>query len=278
MSIRQTILNASTVLTCTGLLAAQGIGGGMVVEDAATAIVQKLGAPIAKDAKFKDAAGNEVTIGDYLAKGQPVILNLQFFGCKTLCGPILNGLLAAMEATPFELGKDVRVLSVSFDHREQPELAKWKKKSVVDHFKRPGADKAWHFLSGDRENILKLTKSVGYGFRWNETRQDFDHRAAILFIAPSGKITRYLRGAAYDDSTFRLAIVEASEGTVGTAMDRFVLSCYGYDPLTGTYSRIGPMAMATGGALTLGGLAILLFVLFRRERRDRRQVAPVAAS
>jgi protein SCO1/2 len=277
-----------TLLTTTLLLAflaapsagtAQGIGGGMVVEDEATLIKQRLGAFIAKDAVFKDSTGKQVRIADYLGKGQPLILNLQFFSCPSLCGPVLNGLITALEAVPPTVGTDLKVLSVSFDHREEPELAAYKKKSILGVYDRAGAAKGWHFLTGDRENILELTESVGYGFRWNTTRKDFDHKAAMIFISPSGKITRYLRGAAYDTGTFRLAIVEASEGTVGTAMDRFILSCYSYDPLTGTYSRIGPIAMATGGALTLLGLGSLLFVLFRRERRERRQqVAPAAAS
>ncbi len=268
----------TSLLACTSGGTAQGIGGGIVVEDEATLINQKLGALIAKDAVFKDSTGKEVRIADYLDKGQPLILNLQFYSCPSLCGPVLNGLISALESIPLTVGKDLAVLSVSFDHREKPKLAAYKKKSILGVYDREDAAKGWHFLTSDQPNIRKLTESVGYGFRWNTTRNDFDHKAAMIFLSPYGKITRYLRGAAYDSSTFRLAIVEASEGTVGSVMDRFILSCYSYDPLTGTYSRIGPIAMATGGALTLAGLAILLFVLFRREYRDRRpDVATVAA-
>ncbi len=272
----------TALLACTSRGSAQGIGGGIIVEDEATLIDQRLGAFIAKDAIFRDSTGKEIRIADYLGRGQPLILNLQFYSCPSLCGPVLNGLISALESVPPTVGKDLAVLSVSFDHREKPELAAYKKKGILAVYDREGAGKGWHFLTSDQRNIRKLTESVGYGFRWNTTRMDFDHKAVMIFLSPSGKITRYLRGTAYDTSTFRLAIVEASEGTVGSVMDRFILSCYSYDPLTGTYSRIGPIAMATGGALTLAGLALLLFVLFRSDRRDRRdrrtEVAPVAAS
>ena len=78
-------------------------------------------------------------------------------------------------------------------------------------------------------------------------------------MPPEGRITRYLKGASYDRRTFRLAIVEASNGKVGTALDRFLLSCYSYDPNTGKYNRIGPTVMAIGGALTLAGLSIAVW-------------------
>jgi protein SCO1/2 len=157
---------------------------------------------------------------------------------------------------------------VSFDHREQTELAATKRRAVIGDYGHPGAAEHWHFLTGVEPEIRKLTDSVGYGFRWNQTKNDFDHRAALIFVSPTGKITRYLSGFQHDPQTFRLAIVEASEGEVGTALDRFYLSCYGYDPRTGTYSSIGPMVMSIGGALTLAALAALLFVLWRKERRQ----------
>lgn len=274
-------LKLATLIALIPCLHAQGIGGGMIVEDEATQIKQRLGAFAAKDATFLDEHGETVSLATYCDGKRPIILNLGYFRCPSLCGPVINGLVSALDAIDLDPG-DFTVLSVSFDHREDPAIATKRKSSVLKTFARPGAKDHWHFLTSDEKNIRKLTESVGYGFRWNTTRMDFDHKAVMIFLSPSGKITRYLRGTAYDTSTFRLAIVEASEGTVGSVMDRFILSCYSYDPLTGTYSRIGPIAMATGGALTLAGLALLLFVLFRSDRRDRRdrrtEVAPVAAS
>ncbi|MCA8955215.1 MAG: SCO family protein [Planctomycetes bacterium] len=266
---------AACVAMLAGGLSAQTIG--LQVEDEATLIQQKLGAFAAKDATFRDETGREVRIGDYLNGARPVVLNLQWYSCPSLCGPVIRGLLQAVNAISLQPG-DYTVLSVSFDHREKQDLASYKKKSVLTACPKPGAAEHWHFLTGDEASIRKLTESVGYGFRWNTTRKDFDHRAALIFLAPDGKITRYFRGAYYDPATFRLAIVEASNGKVGTALDRFRLTCYGYDPLTGTYSTIGPNVMAAGGALTLLGLGTLLFFLFRNERQRHRQPAQASAS
>lgn len=265
----------------TGSSLGQGIGGGAKFEDAATLINQKLGANIARDASFKDENGADVKIADYFTGERPVILNLQYYRCPSLCGPLVNGFIDALKAVPMTAGKEFDVLTISFDHREGPQLAIDKKASLLAAFdalpaKQQGGESNWHFLTSDQANIRKLTESVGYGFRWNETKNDFDHRATIIFISPNGKITRYLNGTFFDPSTFRLAIVEASDGKVGTALDRFLLSCYGYDPRTGTYSRIGPVVMTTGAALTVGFLFTLLFVLWRKDRR--RQAVSATAS
>jgi len=265
----------------SGSVMGQGIGGAANFEDAATLIEQRLGATISLGATFKDDHGKPVKIGDYFKSGRPVVLNLQYFRCPSICGPIVNGLINGLKSIPLTIGKEFDVLTVSFDHREGPELGANKKLSILSDFnalpeKKQGGESSWHFLTGDQVNIRKLTESVGYGFRWNETKNDFDHRAAIIFISPTGRITRYLQGTYFDPDTLRLAVVESSEGTVGTALDRFLLSCYGYDPRTGTYSRIGPMAMTTGAALTIAGLFTLLFALSRRGRH--RQAVPATAS
>lgn len=264
-----------------GSAVGQGIGGAANFEDAATLIDQRLGATVAFGANFKDDKGNPVKIGDYFKGERPVVLNLQYFRCPSICGPIVNGLINGLKSIPLTIGEEFDVLTVSFDHREGPELGANKKKSILSAFdalpeKKQGGVSNWHFLTGDQANIRMLTESVGYGFRWNETKNDFDHRAAIVFISPSGTITRYLQGTYFDPSTLRLAIVESSDGTVGSALDRFLLSCYGYDPRTGTYSKIGPTVMTTGAALTVVGLFTLLFVLSRRGRH--RQALPVTAS
>ncbi len=273
------LLCAMTLVT--GSVVSQGIGGAVNFEDEATLIKQRLGASIDMAASFKNDKGQDVKIGDYFKSGRPVVLNLQYFRCPSICGPIVNGLLDALKQVPLVIGKEFDVLTVSFDHREGPKLGADKKQSILSAFnalpeKKQGGITNWHFLTSDQTNIRQLTESVGYGFRWNETKNDFDHRAAIIFMSPSGKITRYLQGTYFDPSTFRLAIVESSEGTVGTALDRFLLSCYGYDPRTGTYSRIGPVVVTTGAALTVIGLFTLLFVLSRKERH--RQTAPATAS
>jgi protein SCO1/2 len=61
------------------------------------------------------------------------------------------------------------------------------------------------------------------------------------------------------------ALVEASAGTLGTAVDTLLLYCYHYDPMTGRYG-LNHARAARGGALTVALLGVR-HVMVRRERR-----------
>ncbi|MEE9126684.1 MAG: SCO family protein [Planctomycetota bacterium] len=280
----RTLLATTLMLGLAALVPAQGIGGSLNVTDSATEIREQLGYPVPKDLVFTDDSGQKVKLGDYFSGQRPIILNLGYFGCPSLCGAVTNAMVDALKAVEqhpsletLVPGRDFTILSVSFDPAEQrkPHLVEAKKENYLKHYGRPDAKDHWHFLVGDEENIKKLTKAVGFGFRWNQTAQVFDHRAALIFLSPDGEVTRYLYNLRYVPKTFRLALVEASDGKVGTTYEKFFLSCYGYDPTSGEYSRIGPLVMSIGGALTLLALGGMLFFLFRGDRKERRQPTPV---
>jgi len=272
------------MLGLAALVPSQGIGGGLKVTDSATEIREQLGRSLPKDLALTNDKGEKVKLGDYFTGERPIILNLGYFGCPNLCGAVTNGMADALKDVEQDPnlgtlipGRDVTILTVSFDHRElkRPYLVQAKKENYLKHYGRPEAGDHWHFLVGDEANVKKLTQETGFGFRWNPTANAFDHQAVLIFLSPEGKITRYLYGIYYIPRTFRLAVVEASEGKVGTTLERIFLSCYGYDPTRGEYSRIGPLVMTIGGALTLLALGGMLFFLFRGERQQRRQPAPV---
>ena len=52
---------------------------------------------------------------------------------------------------------------------------------------------------------------------------------------------------------FGWAIVESSQGRIGTLADRVLLLCYHYDPLTGKYGLAISRALWVGGLLTVMG-------------------------
>jgi protein SCO1/2 len=66
----------------------------------------------------------------------------------------------------------------------------------------------------------------------------------------------------------RLALVEASEGKIGTPVDAVMLFCYHYDPATGKYGLLVSRLIKGGGALTVLVIACLMIVLFRREHYE----------
>ena len=55
-------------------------------------------------------------------------------------------------------------------------------------------------------------------------------------------------------------------------MDQILLLCFHYDPRTGKYNVAIMNVIRLLGCLTLAGLGTFMFVMFRRERREKVQL------
>jgi protein SCO1/2 len=80
-------------------------------------------------------------------------------------------------------------------------------------------------------------------------------------------VSRYLYGVEFPPKDLRLALVEAAGGRVGTSFDRFLLTCYRYDPASRKYEPYALGIVRAGGALVLAGLVALIGGLVWRERK-----------
>jgi protein SCO1/2 len=275
------------MLLLASLAAAQGSpyrgGGGMTGDESMIAvpppavlknieIKQNLGTQLPLDLQFKDENGREVRLGEYFGS-RPVVLSLVYYQCPMLCGEVLNGMSSAFNVLKFDLGKDYEVVTVSFDPREGPDLAKAKKARFVKLYNRPGADKSWHFLTGSPESINALAKAVGFQYQWDERTQQFAHAAAIMVATPHGKLAQYLYGVEYAPRDLRLALVEASQDKLGSLVDQVLLYCYHYDPRIGKYGAVISRVLQVAGLLTiviLGGGLLLLTKLEPKSVRSAR--------
>jgi protein SCO1/2 len=247
----------------------------------------RLGDKLPPDLVFRDEAGKQVRLIDFGKDPaqphgyRPVILVLAYFRCPMLCTLTLNDLVKGLHGVALDAGKDFDVVVVSFDARETPELARAKKKAYVEEYGRPGAENGWHFLTGDQENIDRLMEAVGFRAVWDEQGQQFAHARGLLFLGrdlESGQlmVTRYFLGGAFPPRDLRLAITETSEGQVGNVMDRVLLMCFNYNPVTGKYSVAILNAVKIGGLLTVALLVGFWVLMWRRARR--RAVAPLVAA
>ena len=229
-------------------------------------IEQHLNAQLPLDAVFRDEQGHEVKLGDYF-KDRPVVVMLVYYRCPMLCTQVLNGFLKSSQAVPLQIGRDYQVVTVSFDPRETPELAAEKKNSYVRAYRRDGAADGWHFLTGDRQSIDRLTKVVGFRYHFDPKSDQFAHASGIALATPDGRLSRYFYGIEYEPDDLRLGLVESSSGRIGSLVDQVLLLCYHYDPLTGKYGLVIAGVMRTAGLLTVIVLGSFLVVMYRRERR-----------
>jgi len=258
------ILCALLVVLPTVLLPAQTVRDD-VEELQDVGVEEHLGATVPGDLVFTAEDGAKVRLGD-LIDDRPVILTINYYRCPMLCGLQLNGLLEGIKGLRWRLGKELRIITVSMDPLEGPELARAKKKTYLDQYGRPGAGAGWRFLTGDGESIRRLATAVG--FRYHRTANgQFAHPAVLELLSPSGKIVRYLYGVEYPAKTLKLALTEAGEGVIGSPLDRFILTCCRYDPSTHRYAPVAFNIMRAGATATLVLLGIVLGGLWLRERR-----------
>jgi len=229
---------------------------------------EKPGAAIPRDLPFTDASGKPVRLADYLGDG-PVLLTLNYYTCPMLCPLTFRSLAATMtQLKGFSLARDYRVVTVSIDPDEIPEIARAKANET--HALMPGvreADARWPFLYGSAESIRRLTESVGY--RYVKVGREFAHPAAMIVLSPGGTVSRYLYGVEIDPRDLKLALIEASEGKIGasSAGNALLMYCFRYDPVGKKYMLYALNIMKAVGAVTVVLLAALLAVLWRRHGR-----------
>jgi len=220
------------------------------------------------DVPFTDEHGRRVQLGEYFGK-RPVVMVFAYYDCPMLCTQVINGLSSALNVLSLAPHDDFEIVTVSFNPDDTPAAAAKKKALYLERYTRKGAaalDAGWHFLTGDRPSIDRLTKAAGFRYVWDARTKQFAHPTGIIVLTPEGRLARYLFGIEYGPRDLRFALVEASAGKVGTPADALLLYCYHYDPMTGRYGLAVMRTLRLAGAATVLALVAFIVVMVRRER------------
>src|SRR5262249_52273483 len=236
---------------------------------------QRLGAQAPLDLPFRDETGRTVSLRDYVGD-KPVVLVPAYYECPMLCTLVLNGVVSALRALPFDIGREFRVVTVSFNPHESSDLAAAKKATYLEQYRRPGAAEGWHFLVGDETSIRPLMEVIGFRYAWDPEARQYAHASGLVVLTPGGRLSHYFYGVEFAPRDLRLALVEASSERIGSVVDQLLLFCFHYDPATGRYSRVALNAVRAGGILTLAALGAFLVVMLRRDRAQARRPPAVA--
>lgn len=231
---------------------------------------ERLDELIPLDIEFTDQNGKKVRLGDYFDQGKPVILTPIFYECPMLCSLVLNGLIDGLKELEWTAGEEFEIVTFSFNHREQPKLAEVKRRAYLGLYGRETGAEGWPFLTGDIDDIKKLTNALGFAFRYDQKQETYAHTASIMFITPDGKISRYMDDVLFQSKDLKLALVEASEGRIGSPLEKFALfMCYTYDPSSNSYVADARKIMKFGGVVTIFAIvAGFIFLSWRRTKTD----------
>lgn len=229
---------------------------------------QRLGEQVPLGVVFRDEDGLEKPLGSYFGR-RPVVLALVFHRCPLLCNQVLTGLTRSVKPLPLEAGVDFDVVAVSIDPEDTPEVAARKKTGYLERYDRPGAEAGWHFLTGRKEAIDALCKSVGFRYVYDPVKKLFAHAAGVVVLTPGGQAAQYFYGIDYPSKELDGAIRRAASGRIGSPIAKLLLLCYDYDAATGKYTLSIVRLLRVFGTLTALSLGAYLLVMFRRERLGR---------
>lgn len=232
-------------------------------------VIEHLGESIPLNLEFINDEGRAVSLEDYFHQGKPVLLTLAYFRCPMLCGLVLKGLTKGVSELDFLPGEQFQMVTVSINPEETHVLAAAKKKNLLEAINKPVKKSSWVFLTDSTGNAKKLADALGFEYYYIEERNEYAHPAVSFVLTEDGIISRYLYGIEYKEADLRLSLLEASQGEIGTTLDRIVLYCFHYDPDAGGYVIFAGNLMRIGGVITVLIIGTVLVVLWRKESIKR---------
>jgi protein SCO1/2 len=227
-------------------------------------IIPQFGGVVDTALKFQNEKGETVSIGDVFRPARPAIIIPAYYHCPRLCGLLLSGAVSVLNQMDLKLGKDYSVVTVSFATDETPDDAASKASLYRGQYRSSEeAVHGWSFLVGKSTSVDPLMRSLG--FKYLPDQGEFAHAATMVIVTPERKISKYFNGVTFNHKDLQLALVEASQGSIGTVMDQVLLFCFRFDHSTGKYTWHASLALRLGSVLTVIVLLSLLFYQIRRK-------------
>jgi len=226
---------------------------------------EQLGTRLPLDLSFRDEDGRTVRLRDLVDR--PTVIAPVYYRCPNVCHFLQGELAQVLPQLTLVAGTDYRVLSISFDETETPELAQRTRDTYLAAAGGKVSAAGWRFLTGDQDAILALTGTAGFHFQ--RVGADFQHPVAILVTSADGTIVRYLHGTRILPKDLALALSEAKAGVVGTTIRKMVQYCFSYDREQKTYVFNVLRVAATVILTTLVAFFAYLLLTGKKRPKDR---------
>ena len=224
-------------------------------------IFERLDTYVPMDIELINELGQKVTLDQLVDK--PTVIALVYYRCPGICSPFMESMAEVVTRSDLVIGQDYQILSISFDPREGPELARQNRNNYHHLVKKEIDPEGWQFFVADSANIARITQAVG--FKYKRTGFDFLHTSAMIFMTPEGKITRYLHGTYFLPIDLKMAVIETAEGKSGPSLSRVLSYCYTFDPAGQQY--VLNITKVAGTLIMFFALVILLFLVIKPKKR-----------
>ena len=226
-------------------------------------IDERLGETIPLDLNFIDENGDTLSLADYIDK--PTIVTLVYYNCPGICTPLLGEMTDLVDNMDLNPGVDYKILTISFNHKDTPAIARTKKRNFLKGLRKPFPDDQWKWTTGDSLTIRKFTNAVGFNFMPDSS--NFAHPTTLIVLSREAKITRYLYGIKQLPFDLKMAVIEASQGRVGPTISKVLQFCFSYDregqKYAFNFTRVG------GGFIILSLVIFMVSISLRTRKKQK---------
>ncbi|WP_161597677.1 SCO family protein [Fluviispira multicolorata] len=204
-------------------------------EESTLNIFEKLNTKLNMNLTFINQNGKKETLKEILNDNKILILTLNYFSCTTMCTFQFMNLSKSLNKMNWPIGKGFKIATISFDPKDTVNNAKLLQKTWVP---KTGQDNAqWNFYVSDKKNIESITQQLNFYYAPDAEGETYSHAGALYFIKPDGTFYRYLYGIVYEPEDIKHALIESSNGTLGTFFEKLPLKFKKYQPNFGKYTK-----------------------------------------
>ncbi|MCC6202956.1 MAG: SCO family protein [Gammaproteobacteria bacterium] len=212
------------------------------------------------DITVRLVSGRSATLSELWAS-RPLLLALFYTRCVGVCSPYLLS-LAETVAAQGGAGTAYDLLALSFDPADDAA-------AVAAYAARFGLDgrAGWNFATANAEDITALAAAIGFWFKPDTARGQFDHPALTVAIR-DGRVVRALEGIPVNARAFRETLWELRGNFVPTyAMpgQNTLLSCFEYDAVTGKARPNWGLLLLVMPALVALAACVVIFAFAPRR-------------
>jgi len=140
---------------------------------------------------FTDQNGGKFDVKTWFDK--PIVVSFMFTNCSVVCPAITSSLSRIVKENKGRLGKDFRILTISFDTaKDTPDVMLKFGHNFTDDFAN------WKFLTGSEGTVKAFANRLGIVYKPDDTG-GFLHTVGVTVVGPDGIVSAQVFGPQYSN-------------------------------------------------------------------------------
>lgn len=237
-------------------------------------IEERHGAKVPGEVLVTTSSGRTLPLSDLFEPGKPIVFALGYFDCPVACPALMDAMARSCRNVSYRLGEDYLLLFLSFDPTNTPSMAMMHEATMLATYgaKTETERSGLKLLTSSADGSRAIADAMGWQYRYLPEVDEYVHPSGMVVLTPDGRVSRYFYGFDFPERPLRLALLEASAGTISSSLgDKILLFCYHWNSAAGTYSLATFRIMQAASVVTAVLLAGLVGFLKLSERRRRRR-------